>query len=224
MEWRGSSTTSTILNTLGFAAAINEDWTFLARNVLSTTQNKTAGMGDHNINRLQSGFAYRDSSTNKWNALGMVEWKLDDDKTQIASPVRTQTLVFSAVSDYKVSRSLLWSGRWASKLATDESSGLSSTAFAQLFSSRTTYQFASKWDVSFAGSTMLTHGSGWGQYGLGGELGYGLLRNVWISSGYNVLGYRDPDLTGDDVTRRGAFIRLRFKFDENIFSSSGGRR
>jgi hypothetical protein len=71
---------------------------------------------------------------------------------------------------------------------------------------------------------MLSHGSGWGQYGLGGELGYGLLRNVWISSGYNVLGYRDPDLTGDDVTRRGAFIRLRFKFDENIFSSSGGRR
>jgi hypothetical protein len=113
------------------------------------------------------------------------------------------------------------SNRYAAKLATDDSNNLRSSAFAQLLSTRGTYQFAQRWDVSLAGSTMLTEGASWGQFGLGGELGYALMKNLWVSTGYNVLGYRDQDLTGDDVTHRGAFIRMRFKFDENIFKPKG---
>jgi large repetitive protein len=129
--------------------------------------------------------------------------------------------VFSGVTDFKASSTLLLSSRWAAKIAADDSNGLRNTSIAQLFSSRATYQFARKWDVSFTGSSVLTHGSGWGEYGLGTEIGYALMKNVWLSSGYNVFGYRDQDLTGDDVTRRGAFLRLRFKFDENIFKPKG---
>jgi hypothetical protein len=33
-----------------------------------------------------------------------------------------------------------------------------------------------------------------------------------------VIGFRNQDLAGEDITRRGPFIRLRFKFDENILS------
>jgi hypothetical protein len=55
------------------------------------------------------------------------------------------------------------------------------------------------------------------QYGMGGEVGYRVARNLWLSAGYNVLGYQDQDLAGDDTTRKGAYIRLRFKFDENLF-------
>jgi hypothetical protein len=53
---------------------------------------------------------------------------------------------------------------------------------------------------------------------MGFETGYKLVQNLWISTGYNLLGFRNPDLRGEDVTRRGAFIRMRFKFDENVFS------
>jgi len=116
---------------------------------------------------------------------------------------------------------VIWSGRWAAKLATDNSNGLQSSTAAELFSVRETFQFAKKWDISMSESTILTHGIGWGEYGLGAELGYGILKNVWVSSGYNVFGFRDPDLAATDVTRRGAFIRLRFKFDEKIFQPKG---
>jgi uncharacterized repeat protein (TIGR01451 family) len=224
MEWRGSSTTYTVLNTLGFAAALNKQWTFLARNVLSDTINRQPASGDHTIERMQTGIAYRDNDRNRWNLLGMIEIKTDDDNTQIATPVRQQSVVFSTVADYKVNPALMLTSRWAAKIAGDDSNGLRSTSIAQLFSSRATYQFARKWDVSFTGSSVLTHGSGWGEYGLGTEIGYGILRNVWISTGYNVLGFRDQDLTGDDVTRRGAFMRLRFKFDENLFKVKGDKQ
>ena len=38
--------------------------------------------GEHTIERLQAGVAYRDSETNKWNALARVEHRLEDDDTQ----------------------------------------------------------------------------------------------------------------------------------------------
>jgi hypothetical protein len=221
MEWRGSSTNYSVLNTIGFAAALNKEWTFLARNVVSDTINRAPQFGSHTLDRLQTGIAYRDNTTNRWNALGMIEIKLDDDNTTLGDPVRRQSVVFSTVADYKVNAALQLTSRWAAKIAADDSAGLRSTSIAQLFSSRATYQFARKWDVSFSGSSVLTHGSGWGEYGLGTEIGYALMKNVWISSGYNLFGFRDQDLTGDDVTRRGAFMRLRFKFDENIFKPKG---
>jgi hypothetical protein len=53
---------------------------------------------------------------------------------------------------------------------------------------------------------------------LGAELGYQLSNGLWLSAGYNVIGLHDPDLSGSDYTDSGAYIRLRFKFDERLFS------
>jgi hypothetical protein len=40
---------------------------------------------------------------------------------------------------------------------------------------------------------------------------------VWLSIGYNILGFTDPDLTSEDYTQRAFYLRLRIKFDENLF-------
>jgi hypothetical protein len=67
------------------------------------------------------------------------------------------------------------------------------------------------------GSTGFAGAFGSRQYGVGVEGGRQVMRNLWLALGYNVLGYRSGDLAGDDSTRRGAYVRLRFKFDENLF-------
>ena len=54
---------------------------------------------------------------------------------------------------------------------------------------------------------------------MGVETGYQLIGNMWVSVGYNLVGFKDADLSGEDITRRGAFIRMRFKFDESIFKA-----
>ncbi len=80
------------------------------------------------------------------------------------------------------------------------------------------WDLTKKWDMGVAASTTYSVGYASKQYGMGFETGYRLISNLWISTGYNVIGYQNADLTGEDVTRRGAFIRMRFKFDENIFA------
>jgi hypothetical protein len=44
-----------------------------------------------------------------------------------------------------------------------------------------------------------------------------VMENLWASAGYNLFGYRDDDLTSGEYTNKGAFVRLRYKFDEDLF-------
>ena len=55
-------------------------------------------------------------------------------------------------------------------------------------------------------------------YGVGLELGFMVMENLWLSAGYNVFGYSDKDLTAGEYTNKGAFVRLRYKFDEDLFT------
>jgi hypothetical protein len=53
------------------------------------------------------------------------------------------------------------------------------------------------------------------------EAGYLLQQNLWLSAGFNHSGFAgDADLAGYEYTRSGAYIRLRFKFDENLFKGA----
>ena len=57
------------------------------------------------------------------------------------------------------------------------------------------------------------------EYGLGIEAGYLVTSNLWLSAGYNFFGFKDDDLAGADYTNRGAYVRLRYKFDEELFGT-----
>jgi hypothetical protein len=57
--------------------------------------------------------------------------------------------------------------------------------------------------------------------GLGLELGRKLSPELWLSLGYNLTGYADDELTGEEWTRQGVYLRMRARFDETSF---GGAR
>ncbi len=60
-------------------------------------------------------------------------------------------------------------------------------------------------------------GSSSRQYALGAEIGYAVATNLWASLGYNATGFHDKDLSGSDYTNKGVYLRLRYKFDEDLF-------
>ncbi|MCZ6599280.1 MAG: hypothetical protein O7A07_00400, partial [Acidobacteria bacterium] len=51
-------------------------------------------------------------------------------------------------------------------------------------------------------------------FGAGMEVGYLAMKNLWITGGYNIAGFRAPDFPTNDRTERGPFVSFRFKFDE----------
>ena len=49
-----------------------------------------------------------------------------------------------------------------------------------------------------------------------------LFKNLWLSAGYNFAGYRDSDFTSAGYTARGAYTKLRFKFDSGTTKDVAG--
>jgi hypothetical protein len=217
LELRDAATQQSLLFTVGLAARLNQDWTALARNAYSLTRNKGATPGEHTIERMQAGLAWRDSETNKFNVLGRIEHRLEEDDSQENLHLRTATSLISINADWQLSRPFLVTGRYAAKWTTDKSNGLSSKYRAQVIGGRATWEFAPKWDVALVSSALFGDSTASRQYGVGVELGYLVATNLWVSAGYNFFGYRDADLAGADYTAKGMYVRVRYKFDEALF-------
>ena len=77
--------------------------------------------------------------------------------------------------------------------------------------------------AGFSGSVLSGRSFSERQYGLGFEVGRQLPAGTWLSLGYNHLGYRDDELTSEEWTRTGGYLRLRAKFDETLFQRSPRR-
>jgi hypothetical protein len=85
------------------------------------------------------------------------------------------------------------------------------------------WDITERWDAGVLGSVMGDRGFRALRYGVGAETGYLLQENLWLSVGYNFFGFKDTDAIGQNATDRGIFVRLRFKFDEDLFTGIANR-
>lgn len=219
LELQKSATQETLLSTIGLAARVKDDLTALARNSYNLTRDR-ADSGEHVIERMQAGLAWRDNETNKWNVLARVEDRLETDTTQPGIALKTATQLVSINADWQLSRPFLVTGRYAAKWSTDNSNGLATRDRAQVVGGRATWEFAPRWDVGLVASVLMGADASSRQYGIGVEMGYLVATNLWVSAGYNVSGYRDADLEGADYTAKGPYVRVRYKFDESLLQGA----
>jgi hypothetical protein len=220
LELRDAATQQSLLFTVGLAARLSQDWTALARNAYTITRNKGEVHGEHVIDRMQAGLAWRDSESNRWNVLARIEHRLEQDDSAENLHLRTATSLISIHGDWQLSRPFLVSGRYAAKWTHDQSNGLSTKYHAQVVGARATWEFARRWDVGLVSSALFGDSSASRQYGVGLELGYLAATNLWVSAGFNFTGYRDADLAGADYTAKGPYVRVRYKFDESLFDKA----
>lgn len=209
----------TLLWQLMVARKLDRDWTLLGRNYLLSTDYKDRG--DVLQNRAQIGVAYRDTDTNRVNALAKIELKSESDASNIATgALKSSAWVVSAHADVHPSRPWWISGRVAGKWQRDRlEGGVGDRFHAQLGAARLVYDITENWDIG-AFAAVQTGQRSAAQTALGVEAGYLLRQNLWLSAGVNFTGFAgDADLVGYEYTRSGVYLRLRFKFDENLFKS-----
>ncbi len=207
---------TTLFQTL-LARKLDRDWTLLARNHLLKTD--YAARGDVLQDRAQLGLAYRDTDTNRVNALGKLEYKTERDASNAAvGTLKSRAWIVSSHADYRPSRPWWMTGRVAAKWQKDRfENGVDSDFSAQLLAGRLVYDITEHWDIGVLAAAQMGQ-SGARQTAVGVEAGYLLKQNLWLSAGVNFAGFAgDADLAGYEYTRSGVYLRLRFKFDENLF-------
>ena len=214
LEYRTAVASNQVLATTGVAYKLSTDWTLLGRNVLQVQNSQT---GDRRRqDRFQLGMAYRDSVTNRWDALMRYEYKLEDSvTTQLVS--ERQVHVVSTHAAYQASADLNFSGRYAGKYVVENSSSITSRYTAHLLSARSDFDFIKEWTLGISTGLLFSGDRRSRQSALGLEVGRVVTKNLWLSLGYNRFGFRDDDLAGEGHTSKGMFLRLRYKFDENLF-------
>jgi hypothetical protein len=237
LEWRKAQATLGlnpvagnvgIMNTVSVARKLDRNWTALARNYYATTDVQNVA-GKQMQNRFTVGFAYRPVDADRFDALGKLEYKIENNgevaNTAGVAAESRKALVVSISSNWHPSRNWWLSGRFAAKTASEaynanNGSGLMSTDSkfsATMMSARAMYDVTSRWDLGALASLM--QGGGNRQYAYGLETGFVVKRNLWLSAGYNFAGFTDKDLTGNEYTAKGPYLRLRAKFNENLFGS-----
>ena len=205
-----------MLSTISLAYKLSRDLAILTRNTYSLTTVKGATPGEQERWRFQTGIAYRDTDSNKLSALARFEHREESD-TAATPSLRSSVNIASANVNYQPQRALVMSGRYATKFVTDDSAGILSKSSGHLISARITYDVTCKWDIGIAASLYGDGGFSNRKVGLGLEAGYLIQENLWLSAGYNLFGFKDKDLQGQDYTDKGFFVRLRYKFDESLF-------
>jgi hypothetical protein len=205
-----------LLHTMNLACKIDRDWTGLTSHYYALT-NTAAVAGKQAQQRVQVGAAYRPVDNNKFDALSKLEFR-DERNSELIAPEFRKVWVASLHGNYHPARPWWISGRVAGKRVNESVQSAASNWRAGLVSGRLTYDLTEKWDVGAMSSWMRGGGNTQSAYGL--ETGYTVARNLWLSVGYNWAGFRDVDLTGAEYTAKGTYVRLRWKFDENLFESS----
>jgi hypothetical protein len=206
IEWRDSQASNSWLATAGVSWKLDRSWSLLGKASLDTIS--TSNGDDTLRQRLQTGVAYRDIG-GRWYGLARYARLLDE------SPVSSHDAhLISTHANFQPQRGTEWTFRYAAKWTKEDGSGLTSRGTAQMFSARWIRELGDKWDVGLGGNLAVDGSLAKRRVGVQAELGYRLATNLWLSAGYSWMNIKDRDLAGDQATGAGAFLRLRFKFDE----------
>jgi hypothetical protein len=219
LELRHSDTQNQLLSTLAVNRKLSDNWAALARNLYMKTSSRGSAVlgGDQTQDRFQVGLAYRDSQTNIFHGLARLEYRIDQNTAQ-AAPVDTTATIASLHGNYHRTRPWTWAGQVAVKRVNETlgANAIDSQWTGALLAGRVIWDFAERFDLSVyasgqkGGSTQLA--------GLGAELGYRVIDNLWVSGGFTYGRYSDVELFSSNTSRTGWHLRLRYTFDEKALS------
>lgn len=210
VERRISDAENTWLGSIGFARRLGNNWSLLAKNIYNL---QTSNDDRWLRNRTQIGLAYRPALTNRWNSLWKYEYRLEEKETE---GYERFSHIFSTHLHYQLTPSLLSSSRLAFKTVEEHLDDTIYRYNGYLASLRLTQDLGSRFNVSLLGTATGENDFDSFSYGLGGEVGVILKKNLWFAVGYNVFGYKDEDFAAQEYTSEGLYLRLRYKFDESF--------
>ncbi|WP_367106089.1 hypothetical protein [uncultured Psychrobacter sp.] len=220
LEKRWGETSDTLLGSAGIAYRYTAEVTLLAKDIYSQVDYDD---GHRTVNRFQLGAAYRDYDSNQLDMLAKLEYRLDDNATG-TDPYQKDTLVWSWSGNYHPTRPLTLSGRYAGKYNQYEANDIASDNTAHAAYVRGLYDLSERWDMGLQAGSYWNNEASDLSYMLGVEVGYSPITNLWLSLGYNFMGFEDEDIAYDDSTQEGAYFRMRFKFDEELFKRNNVRK
>lgn len=206
-ETRRAANNTTWIGTASVARELSEELS-MAGAVRGAFQSPRADPNSSQIDaRLGTAWRPRDNGLTFFNRLdyGLKTAPLDGDRTKLVN----NFAVNSQVTD-----------RWqvtanhGIKYVKEDIGPKTVDSLTNLLGFEMRYDVSKRIDIGIRASAIIDD-NGSRSYGYGPSVGVSPLDNVWVSAGYNVTGFTDPDFEASEYARKGAFIQMRVKFDQD---------
>lgn len=201
--------------TLSFAGALRAN--FRNQDPVQNTlpdQNTLAGLSlSGRSSRIDGRFgtAWRPRSNDDLVFLNRFDVSLDNN----LSGTKTTKLVNNFTANTMLGERWQLAGHYGVKYVKTDFGGQSYSGFSHLLGGETRYDITQRIDLGLHGSLLYGQNSDTLNYAFGPSVGISPVDNVWISLGYNVVGYKEPDFLASEYSQQGAYLKFRFKFDQN---------
>ncbi|HTP66214.1 MAG TPA: hypothetical protein VMJ66_12560, partial [Geobacteraceae bacterium] len=223
LELRTSETDNKWGAVSSYVGEPREGWGWSAR--LELFDVKSAAGTKNVTGDLRFGMVYRPLST-QWIFLDRLDFLYDKQSgastattvTGLAattSSTENRRVVNNLSANYKLDNKTQISVLYGAKYAYETIDGADYNGFTDLVGIESRYDLTSKWDIGVRGSILHSWSSGQISYSSGPSLGYNVIKNAWVSVGYNLVGFTDKDFSAGNYTAQGPYFRFRFKFDQN---------
>ncbi|NJC87962.1 MAG: DUF11 domain-containing protein [Desulfuromonas sp.] len=172
----------------------------------------SAGGSKRDEEEITLGMAYRPNRS-KWIILERLDLSLaneDGDGTGSDS----WRIVNHIHANYRASRQWQMSFYYGFKYVRENFDGDRYDGYTDMIAIETRYNINSKWDVGVHGAVLHSWNSNQFDYSLGGDVGYLVMTNAWVSAGYNLVGFEDEDFSDANYTAEGPYVKFRMKFDQ----------
>lgn len=161
---------------------------------------------------LRFGLAYRPKQS-KWILLDRLDLIYDRD-INAGTDLQSRRIVNNLNANWKPNRKTQLALQYGAKYVLENIDGRDYSGYTDLYGAEARYDLTKELDVGVHGSVLHSWNSVQLDYSAGFSVGYKVVKNAWISVGYNVSGFEDRDFSKADYTSKGPFIRFRFKFDQ----------
>ena len=108
-----------------------------------------------------------------------------------------------------------------SRYVFDRIDGLDVEGLSTLIGADARIGLGERFEIGLTGTLRGQVGRGNFAYAAGPSLGFRPARNLFLTAGWNVLGFEDRDFAAARTTRDGPFVSARLKFDQHSFGFLG---
>ncbi len=171
---------------------------------------------------LRVGWAYRPAGS-KWSFLDRVDL-VYSDLLNSDNQERSWRLINNFNANYRVSAATQLSLQYAFKYVRSEFAGAAYTGYTDLIGFDLRRGIRGRWDAGINTSAYHSYESGVIDYGAGIDIGYNVATNIWLTLGYNVIGFHDEDFAHARYTAQGPFLRFSIKADQRTLKDIAGQR
>ncbi|HET8730604.1 MAG TPA: OmpA family protein [Moraxellaceae bacterium] len=179
---------------------------------LTTTLADTQGGNKDDSTLLRGSIAWRPDDA-RWILLDRLDLGLDHTRTG-NNDLAGQRIVNNLNVNHRWNDNEI-SLQYGSKfvMATVDSSRY--TGYTDLTGIEWRRDLSPHWDIGWRNSILHSWGAGVTDYQYGPSVGMTPAKNVWMSLGYNVAGFKDADFSAGEYTAQGIYFKVRIKVDQH---------